>query len=438
MQDLQIEQLGALERRICLAVELQAVEFEIANRLKHISRTVRMDGFRHGKVPMTLVNKQYGGEVRQEVLNLAIEKLFTSAVTQHQLKVAGYPRIEPKAEVSAEGLFEFYASFEIYPEIEIGDLSQHSIQRPVVVVGDAEVDKTLSVLAKQRTQFVAVDRTAQTGDRVTVDFVGSIEGIPFAGGEGKDMALVIGAGRTLPAFENGVNGMTVGEQKTVDVTFPEDYQATELAGKTAQFVLTLHEVTEPRAQEIDAEFARSLGVENGNVEHLRSEIRINLEREVSQRVRTRVKRQAMDVLLAVTPITTPKALVHAEAQHLMKQAQEDSLARGMEVAESTLPVDLIEQQAQKRVALGLILSEIVQKYQLTAQSVQVMGMIETLAQSYENPQEVEAWYCNSPEKMQEMTSLAMEDNVVDWVLQQVNAVDQQMGFEELMSRGENA
>ncbi len=434
MQDPHIEELGALERRVNLSVELQAVEFEVANRLKHIARTVRLDGFRHGKVPMKLVERQYGGEVRQEVLARAIEQVFSQTVEKQKLKVAGFPRIEPKAEPSAEGLFEFQALFEIYPQIEIGSLADKEIVRPQVTMGEAEVDKTLDVLAKQRVRYVVQPRPAQAGDRVTLDFVGRIDGETFPGGEGSNMTLVIGAGRALPEFENGLTGMSAGERKTVDVPFPEDYHAKELAGKTAQFELAVHEVAEPVLPAIDAEFARNLGIADGDVTALRSEILGNLEREVRQRVRSQVRDQVMQLLLDTTSFEVPKTLVQAEAARLMDQARKEMQGRGMDVAGDTLPVALMEQQAHRRVALGLILSEIVQEHQLTARSGQVMQMIEELAQSYEDPDSVIAWYRDTPEKMQEITSLALEENVVDWVLGQVRVTDQPTSFEELMGR----
>lgn len=434
MQDPHIEELGALERRVNLSVELQAVEFEVANRLKHIARTVRLDGFRHGKVPMKLVERQYGGEVRQEVLARAIEQVFSQTVEKQKLKVAGFPRIEPKAEPSAEGLFEFQALFEIYPQIEIGSLADKEIVRPQVTIGEAEVDKTLDVLAKQRVRYVTQARPAQTGDRVTLDFVGRIDGEAFPGGEGSNMTLVIGAGRALPEFENGLTGMSAGERKTVDVPFPQDYHAKELAGKTAQFELAVHEVAEPVLPAIDADFARTLGIADGDVTALRSEILGNLEREVRQRVRAQVRDQVMQLLLDTTTFDVPKTLVQAEATRLMDQARKEMQGRGMDVAGDTLPVALMEQQAHRRVALGLILSEIVQEHQLTARSGQVMQMIEELAQSYEDPDSVIAWYRDTPEKMQEITSLALEENVVDWVLGQARVTDQPTSFEELMGR----
>lgn len=434
MQHANIEQISALERRINLSVEMQAIESEVANRLKHIARTARVDGFRHGKVPMSIVAKQYGGEVRQEVLGNAVERAFSTAVQANQLKVAGFPRIEPKTDAADQALFEFYAVFEVYPEITLGDISTAEISRPVVAVGDAEIDKTLDVLRKQRVQYESADRAAQTNDLVTLDYVGKVDGEVFAGGEAKGFRVVVGEGRTLPDFEAALLDVKAGDKKTFDVAFPADYQAAELAGKTAEFSVEITDVAAPKLPEVDAEFAKSLGIEDGDVAKMRAEIKGNLEREVKNRVLAQVKDQVMQALLAATTIDTPKSLVQNEAQRLMEQARNDLQARGMNVADIPMPTDLFEERAQRRVALGLILSEVVQKHALAAKTEQVKEMIEELAQSYEDPQNVVNWYRKNPEKMQEIESLALENNVVEWVLGQAKVTDQVLAFDELMGK----
>ncbi|WP_124949980.1 trigger factor [Sulfuriferula thiophila] len=434
MQHANIEQISALERRINLSVEMQAIESEVANRLKHIARTARVDGFRHGKVPMSIVAKQYGGEVRQEVLGNAVERAFSTAVQANQLKVAGFPRIEPKTDAADQALFEFYAVFEVYPEITLGDISTAEISRPVVAVGDAEIDKTLDVLRKQRVQYESADRAAQTNDLVTLDYVGKVDGEVFAGGEAKGFRVVVGEGRTLPDFEAALLDVKAGDKKTFDVAFPVDYQAAELAGKTAEFSVEITDVAAPKLPEVDAEFAKSLGIEDGDVAKMRAEIKGNLEREVKNRVLAQVKDQVMQALLAATSIDTPKSLVQNEAQRLMEQARNDLQARGMNVADIPMPTDLFEERAQRRVALGLILSEVVQKHALAAKTEQVKEMIEELAQSYEDPQNVVNWYRKNPEKMQEIESLALENNVVEWVLGQAKVTDQVLAFDELMGK----
>ncbi|MHB1677026.1 MAG: trigger factor [Sulfuriferula sp.] len=434
MQHAHIEQLSALERRINLAVELQSVESEVASRLQHIARTARIDGFRNGKVPMSLVAKKYGGEVHQEVLGNAVEQAFSLAVQTHQLKVAGMPRIEPKADALNQDLFEFYAIFEVYPQVTVGDLANAEITRPVVVVGDAEVDKTIAVLLKQRVQYESIDRAAQHQDLVTMNYVGKIDGEIFAGGEAQGFRVVLGEGRTLPEFEAALMDVKAGDQKVFDVTFPADYQAAALAGKTAQFDVQITDVAAPELPVVDAEFAKSLGIEDGDVAKMRAEIKGNLEREVKNRILAQIKDQVMQILLTSTVVDTPKALVQNEMQRLMEQARNDMQERGMNVAQIPMPTELFEERAQKRVALGLILAEIVQSKQLSAQSEQATAMIEELAQSYEEPENVINWYRKTPEKMQEITSLVLENNVVDWVLGRVKVSDQPLAFDELMGK----
>lgn len=434
MQQANIEQLGILERRINLSVQMQEVESEVASRLKNIARTARVDGFRHGKVPMSIVAKQYGNEVRQEVLGTAVERAFTTAVQANQLKVAGFPRIEPKSDAVDKAIFEFYAVFEVYPEIVLGDISSAEIDRPVVTVGDAEINKTLDVLRKQRVKYENVDRASQTDDLVTLDYVGKVDGVVFEGGEAQGFRVVLGEGRTLPDFETALTGVKAGDKKSFDVSFPAEYQAKELAGKTAQFSVSVTDVATPELPVIDEEFARTLGIADGDVAKMRAEIQGNLEREVKNRVQAQIKDQVMQVLLASTKIETPKSLVQNEAQRLMEQARNDIQARGMDVANIPLPADLFEERAQRRVALGLILSEIVQINGLAAKSEQIRAMIEDIAQSYEDPQNVVNWYRKTPEKMQEIESLVIENNVVEWVLGLTKVTDKIVGFDELMGK----
>ncbi len=434
MQQANIEQVSALERRVNLSVAMQAIEAEVANRLKHLARTVRIAGFRPGKVPMSVVAKQYGGEARQDALGNAIERVFSQVVQDNKLKVAGFPRIEPKTDAADPAVFEFYAVFEVYPEITLGDMNGAEITRPMVEVTDAEVDKTIDVLRKQRVQFESADRAAQTNDLVTLDYVGKIDGEIFAGGEAKGFRVVLGEGRTLAEFEAALVDVKAGDSKTFDVAFPTDYQAPELAGKTAQFSVEITDVAEPKLPAVDAEFAKSLGVTDGDVAKMRAEIQANLVREVKNRVQAQVKDQVMQVILTATAVETPKALVQNEATRLMEQARSDMQARGMNVADIPMPTDIFEERAQRRVALGLILAEVVQSKGLAAKPEQVSAMIEEFAESYEDPQNVMAWYRKNPEKMQEIESLALENNVVEWVLGQAKVIEQVTAFDELMGK----
>ena len=434
MQQVNIEQISALERRINLSVAMQAIESEVAGRLKNMARTARIDGFRPGKVPMSVVAKQYGGEIRQEALGNAIERVFSQAVQENKFKVAGFPRIEPKTDAVDPAVFEFYAVFEVYPEIILGSLNGAEITRPMVEVSDAEVNKTIDVLRKQRVQYESADRAAQASDLVTLDYVGKVGGEIFAGGEAKGFRVVLGEGRTLPDFEAALLDVKAGDHKTFDVVFPADYQAPELAGKSAQFSVEITDVAEPKLPVVDAEFAKSLGVTDGDVTKMRTEIQANLVREVKNRIQAQVKDQVMKAILTATTVETPKSLVQNEAQRLMEQARNDMQARGMNVADIPMPTDLFEERAQRRVALGLILAEIVQSQSLEAKPEQVTAMIEEFAESYEDPQDVMAWYRKNPEKMQEIESLALENNVVEWVLGQVKVIEQVTAFDELMGK----
>ncbi len=429
-----VEQISTLERRIHLAVPMQQIETEVTTRLKDIARNTKLDGFRRGKVPMSIVAKQYAGQIRQEVLGDAVEKSFSAAVRANQLKVAGYPRIEPKTDAAAPDAIEFSATFEVYPEIALGDISNAKITRSVVTVSDADVDKTVEVLRKQRVEFNSVDRAAVAGDLVTLDYTGTLNGEVFSGGEAKGFRVVLGEGRTLPEFETALIDVKAGDSKSFDVTFPAEYQAAELAGKTATFAVEVTDVSAPKLPEVDAEFAKSLGVTDGDVQKMRAEIQGNLEREVQNRVNAKVKEQVMQALLESTQIEVPKSLLDMEMQRLMKSARDDMQARGMNVQDVPLSADIFNEQAKRRVSLGLILAEMVQVNGLVAKPEQVRKLIEAFAQSYEDPQEVIKWHHQNPERMQEMESLALENNVVEWVLGKARVDDQVVAFDELMGK----
>ena len=431
-----LEQISTLERRINLAVPMQQIETEVSNRLRDIARNTKLDGFRRGKVPMSLVTKQYGGQIHQEVLGDAVQKSFMEAIQAHQLKVAGYPRIEPKTDATDKATIEFSATFEVYPEVTLGDVSSAKITQPVVTVSDADVDKTLDVLRKQRVQFNTVDRASQPGDLVTLDYIGKIDGAVFEGGEAKGFRVVLGEGRTLPEFETALVDVKAGENKSFDVTFPEGYQAKELAGKTATFEVSVTDIAAPKLPEVDTEFATSLGVADGDVQKMRAEIQANLEREVKNRIHARLKEQVMQAFLDSTKIEVPKSLLEMETQRLMQNALKDMQARGMNVNpnEVPLPADIFTEQAMRRVSLGLILAEAVRVNALTAKPEQINALIQEFAQSYEDPQEVIKWHHQNSERMQEIESLALENNVVEWALERVQVEDQSISFDELMGK----
>ncbi|HZR02619.1 MAG TPA: trigger factor [Burkholderiales bacterium] len=431
-----IEKVSNLERRLNVALPAQEIDAEVANRLKRLARTVRMHGFRPGKVPYRLVEAQFGGQVRQEVLGDALQKSFGEAVRQQNLRVAGYPRFEltPQSEAADQPAsdVQFSATFEVYPDIVVGDLADVAIDRPQVPVGDAEIDKTIEILRKQRVHYDVVERPVQSGDRIVIDYAGTIEGAPFAGGTASDHETVLGEGRLLPDFESNILGMSPGEQRSFELTFPEDYHGKDVAGKTVRFEVTLKRVAAAHLPEVDAEFAKSLGVVDGDVAKMREDIRANLEREVRRRCQARVKDQVMKALLEKTTIELPNALVQMETERLMEGMRRDFAARGMKAEDVPMPREAFEPEARKRVALGLIVAELVRRENLVAQPDQVKAIVQDYAQSYERPEEVVRWYYQSPERLREVESLVLENNVVDWVLGRVKVEDKPTDFDELM------
>jgi trigger factor len=428
-----LETLGQLERRLSIAVPMTEIDSEIESRLKRLSQTVKMHGFRPGKVPLKVVAQQYGGQVRQEVLGDALQKSFGEAVRQQNLKVAGYPKFEAKPLADGALHFEYSATFEIYPDVAIGDISKATVSRPTLVVGDAEVDKTLEIMRKQRVTYDPVQRAAEAGDRVTVNYQGKIEGKEFNGSAAQGHRVVLGEGKLLPDFEKHLTGMKSGESKTFELRFPDDYPAREVAGKTATFDVSVTEVAAPRLPVVDAEFAKSLGVADGDLGKMRAEIRANLEREVKTRLKSRVKDQVMQALLDVTQIVAPKGLVEMEIQRMQAQARQDLVARGIQVKDGMpMPAEIFEKQAQRRVSLGLILAEVVRLHNLQARPEQVRAVVEEQAQSYEHPEEVVKWFYQSPDRLRDIESMVLEDNVVAWGLGAARVEDKAIAFDELM------
>ena len=428
------ETLSALERRLTMAVPVDSIEREVDDRLRKLSRTVRMPGFRPGKVPVKLVAQQYGPQVRSEVIGEAVQKAFEDAVREKNLRVAGNPRIEPQKDGTETGKLAFSATFEIYPEFKLGDLSSARIQRPTLTVGDAEVEHTLEILRKQRVQYAEVARAAKPGDRVTVDFAGNIGGVEFSGGKASDATLVLGEGRMLPDFETGLNGIAPGESRTFPVSFPADYGAKEVAGKNATFEVTVKKVEEPKLPELDAEFARSLGVADGDLAKMRAEVKANVEREVKKRIESDIKQKVMQALLDSTQIELPKSLVEIEIQRLQQQARADLESRGVKMDQVPLNPEVFEIQAKRRVALGLIIGEMVKQHGVAATPAQVRSLVDDFAQTYEQPSEVVKWFYSEAKRLAEFEGLALESNVVKWVLGNAKVEDQAVTFDELMGK----
>ena len=378
-----VETLGPLERRLNVTVPQEKIETEVESRLRRLARTAKIHGFRSGKVPLKIVSQQYGPKVRQEVMGDVLQKSFSEAVVEQKLRVAGYPHFEAKETVEKASHFEFSATFEVYPDIILGDLESLSIEQPAMQVSSVDVDKAIEIMRKQRTQYNVVERAAVEGDRVNIDYQGTIDGIEFDGGSAKETILVLGEGQLLKDFEEAIIGMRKEQSKTFEVAFPTDYHGKEVAGKTATFEVKINVVEEPKLPVLDEEFAKSLGISSGDMEKMRVEVQANLEREVSKRIKTKVKESVMQALLDAITIDTPKALVTLEVDRLMQSARDDLKERGMKINDVPLPKDLFQEQAERRVNLGLILSELVKVYDLQAKPEQVRALIEEFAQSYE-------------------------------------------------------
>ncbi len=426
-------QANELERRIDLSIAIADVEKEMEPRLKRMGRNMKVPGFRPGKVPFAMVKQQYGDQARHEVLSEQLDRAFGTAVTEQKLLVAGYPRLEPKTTESTTHI-EFTAVFEVYPEFVPGDLSAAEIERPTLEVGAAEIEKTLDILRKQRVRYDNAERGAEKEDRVVIDFTGKKDGVAFAGGSATDYPFVLGQGMMLPDFETAVEGCKAGESKTFDLTFPEDYHAKDLAGQTVQFEITVKQVQAPRLPEIDADFAKQMGVADGDVEKMRAEVEANLKREVKRRIEARLKDQVMEALIKANPIAIPNALVDMEIQRLMQAARQDMEQRGMKAKDMPLQPEWFAENAKRRVTLGLILAEVVKTENLQAKPEQVRAMVEDMAASYEQPEEVIRWYYAQPQRLSDVEGVAIENNVVEWVLGKAKVTDKAVAFDELMSQ----
>lgn len=427
-----LETLGPLSRRLNVAVPLQQIEGEVDKRLARLARTVKVPGFRPGHVPMKMVAQQYGPQVRSDVISDAVQQSFNDAVREQNLRVAGYPRIEPSTDSKDDTKLEFSAVFEIYPEFKVGDVGGATIERPQVEVTDADIDRTLEVLRKQRATYHATQDGAQDGDRVKVDFTGTIDGVEFAGGQAQDFPIALGEGRMLPEFETALAGMKGGESKTFPLTFPADYHGKEVAGKQAQFVLTVKDVERPQVPALDSAFATAFGIKSGKVEDLRSEVASNLRLELKRKVESNLRDQAMKALRETTQVALPASLVEMESRELARRMAANLQQQGMKPEDIKLSPDMFKPQAEERVALGLIVTELVREQKLDARPEQVKAMVQEVAQTYEQPEAVVRWHYEKPERLADFESMAVEHNVVDWVLGKAQVKDVPTSFEALM------
>ncbi|HET9046445.1 MAG TPA: trigger factor [Casimicrobiaceae bacterium] len=429
-----LENLGQLERRLNVAVPLGEIEGEVQKRLVTLAKTVRVSGFRPGKVPLKMVAQQYGPQVRSDVIADKVNETFNDAIRAQNLRVAGYPRIERKQDEAASAdALEFSAVFEVYPEVTLGNVASLAIERPQVEVTPADVDRTLEVLRKQRTAYAPTTREAQAGDRITVDFTGTIDGVAFPGGQAQDFVIQLGEGRMLPEFEAALVGVKTGDKRSFPLTFPADYHGKEVAGLLAQFDLTVKKVEEPRVPPLDEAFAHAFGIKSGKVEDLRSEVEGNLKLELKRKVESTIKEQALKGLREKTQLALPKALIDIETQGLMERTANRMREQGMKPEDAQLTPDMFRQQATERVALGLIIGELVRKEGLQAKPEQIKVRVEELAQTYEQPEAVVRWHYEKRERLSEFEALTVEQNIVDWVLARARVTDVPMTFEALMT-----
>jgi len=430
-----VETLEKLERRITLTLAAADINSEVEQRLKKLARTVKADGFRPGKVPMSVVSQRYGYSVQYEVMNDKLGEAFSVAANEAQLRVAGAPRLTQKEE-SPEGQMAFDATFEIYPEVKIGDLSVAEVERASSEVTEQAIDKTVDILRKQRRTFAqrpAADAAAD-GDRVTIDFEGKIDGETFAGGKAEGFEFLLGEGQMLEAFEKAVRGMKSGESKTFPLAFPADYHGKDVAGKEADFLVTVKKIEAQHLPEVDEAFAKSLGIADGTVEALRADIKKNLEREVKFRVLARNKGAVMEALVAAAELEVPNALVAGEVERLVAGAREDLKKRGVKDADKApIPAEIFKPQAEKRVRLGLVVAELVRANNLQAKPEQLQAHIEELSQSYENPAEVVRWYLSDRQRLSEVEAVVIENNVTDFVLSKAKVSHKTLPFDELMA-----
>ncbi|UJJ31393.1 trigger factor [Halopseudomonas maritima] len=430
-----VETTSGLERRMTVGIPADRIQNEVNKRLQQTAKRARVDGFRPGKVPMSVIRKRFGASAHQEVIGEVIQSSFYEAVMQEKLNPAGAPSVEPKSMEEGKD-FEYIATFEVYPEVALAGFEGISVERPESEVTDADVDTMLDTLRKQNTRFEAVERAAENGDQVTIDFVGKIDGEAFQGGAANGTNLVLGSGRMIPGFEDGLVGAKAGDSLTLNVTFPEDYQNLDLAGKAAEFETTVQEVAAPALPELDDEFFAQFGVTEGGLDGFRAEVRKNMERELRQAIKTKVKAQVMDGLLESNTVEVPKALISSEIDRLREQAGQQFGGANFDV--SQLPAELFEEQAKRRVSLGLIVAEVVKQNDIKPDNDRVRAMVEELASAYQEPEQVVNWYYQNEQQLGEIQSVVLEEQVVDTVLQKAQVTDKKVAYEEAVKPAQPA
>lgn len=426
-----VESTSTLERRMTVVVEEQKISDEVQKRLQDLARNVKLKGFRAGKVPMKVVQQRYGQDVRYEIINDLIQSSFYEAITQEKLHPAGMPSFDPKEYKPGNGL-EYIATFEVYPQVSIASFEGVEIEKPVAEITDADLDGMIETIRKQHSSWQDVDRAAQEKDQLIVDFAGKIDGELFEGGQANEMPVEIGAGRLIKGFEEGLIGLKAGEEKTLELSFPEDYHKKELAAKPVSFEITVKKVQEAVLPEVDADFAKKLGIESGDIEQMKQDVRDNMQRELNSALEGKQKQAVMEKLLELNQIEVPQALIESESQALAKQMMQNLAAQGMGQSAQLGP-ELFIEQAKRRVTLGLIMSEIVKANGIKADSAAVRAKVEEVAEPYEKPEEVVKWYYADKQRIAEVESLVLEQQVVEWAMNQAAMVDNKLTFKEVMN-----
>lgn len=427
-----VESTSALERRMSITVPAERIETQVNKRLQQTAQKAKIPGFRPGKVPMSVIRQRFEADARQEAVGDVIQSSFYEAIAEQKLAPAGQPSVEPKVLEKGKDL-EFVATFEVFPEITVGGLEGIAIERQQADVADSDVDNMLDILRKQNTRFEAVERAAEKDDQLNIDFVGKIDGEAFAGGSATGTQLVLGSGRMIPGFEDALIGAKAGEERVINPTFPEDYQNLDLAGKTAEFTVTVNSVSAPQLPELNDEFFTLFGIKEGGLEGFRTEVRKNMERELRQAIKSKIKNQVMDGLLAANPVEVPKALIANEVNSLRVQAVQQF---GGNIKPDQLPAELFEEQAKRRVSLGLIVAEVVKQFELKPDDVRVRELIQEMASAYQEPEQVVAWYYKNDQQLNEVRSVVLEEQVVDTVLQKANVTDKSVSYEEAVKPAE--
>lgn len=421
-----VENTSALERRMSVTVPAERIESQVNKRLQQTAQKAKIAGFRPGKVPMSEIKRRFGADARQEAVGDVIQSSFYEAVVEQKLNPAGSPSIEPKSLEAGKDL-EYVAVFEVFPEFTVAGFDSINVERLSAEVADADLDNMLEVLRKQNVRFEVTERAAQNEDQLNIDFVGKVDGEVFAGGSAQGTQLVLGSGRMIPGFEEGLVGAKAGEERVLNLTFPEDYQNLDLAGKAAEFTVTVNSVSEPKLPELTEEFFAQFGIKETGIDGFRTEVRKNMERELRQAIKTKVKNQVMDGLLAANPVEVPKALLENEVNRLRVQAVQQF---GGNIKPEQLPAELFEEQAKRRVVLGLIVAEVVKQYDLKPDEDRVREMIQEMASAYQEPEQVVAWYYKNDQQLNEVRSVVLEEQVVDTVLQKATVTDKSVSYEE--------